>query len=123
MKAGFPSDYDPEIASVQNNVLLYAKYFKEIQEYYKAKSSSNEKYRNNSWIIELLNVKDSADQQRFLDKLKLSKYDNYDFSNILNKLRGIKTDEEMRLLRKAVQISSIAHKVAMQTMKPEMSER
>ena len=123
VKAGFPADYDPELASMQTNVVVYSKYFKDMQGYLKEAMATNEKYKNVAWINEMINVKDSTEQVRFLDKLKKIRYDNYDFARILNKLRGIKTDDEMKLLRKAVQISSIAHKVAMQTMNPDMSER
>ena len=38
-------------------------------------------------------------------------------------LRGIKTPEELALVKKAVVISSIAHAEAMRAVKPSMSER
>ncbi len=42
---------------------------------------------------------------------------------IMDQLRGVKTDEEVALIRKAVQISSIGQIEVMKAMKPGMSER
>lgn len=44
-------------------------------------------------------------------------------AHIMNDLRGIKTPEEIALLRKAVMISSIGQAEVMKAMKPGMSER
>ena len=45
------------------------------------------------------------------------------FEKITNDLRGVKTPEELALVKKAVVISSIAHAEAMRAVKPSMSER
>lgn len=44
------------------------------------------------------------------------------FQQITAKLREIKTPEEMYMLRKAVEISCMAHNEAMKTLRPDMSE-
>lgn len=44
------------------------------------------------------------------------------FHDITAKLREIKTPEEMYMLRKAVEISCMAHNEAMKTLRPDMSE-
>ncbi len=46
-----------------------------------------------------------------------------DLATIMHKLRGIKTDEEIRLIRKAVQISCAGQVEVMKAMRPGMSER
>ncbi len=46
-----------------------------------------------------------------------------DLTSIMNKLRGIKTEEELTLIRKAVQISCAGQVEVMKAMKPGMSER
>lgn len=45
------------------------------------------------------------------------------YSQFTNRLRQIKTPEEMELLRKAIDISSLAHVEAMKAVRPDMSER
>lgn len=44
------------------------------------------------------------------------------YRELTGKLREIKTDEEMGLLRKAVEISCMAHDEAMKAMRPDLSE-
>ena len=46
-----------------------------------------------------------------------------DLGPIMDKLRGIKTDEELKLLRKAVEISCVGQVEVMKAMKPGLSER
>jgi Xaa-Pro aminopeptidase len=53
---------------------------------------------------------------------RTSKLDHKVFQSITGKLREIKTPEEMYLLRKAVEISCMAHNEVMKTLRPDMSE-
>lgn len=53
---------------------------------------------------------------------KDTKLDAKAFHQITAKLREIKTPEEMYLLRKAVEISCMAHNEAMKALRPDMSE-
>lgn len=46
-----------------------------------------------------------------------------DLAGIMNKLRGIKTEEELVLIRKAVSISCMGQREVMKAIKPGMSER
>ncbi len=46
-----------------------------------------------------------------------------DLSRIMNDLRGVKTKEELDLIRKAVQISCVGQAEVMKAMRPGMSER
>ncbi|PWK69230.1 Xaa-Pro aminopeptidase [Mucilaginibacter oryzae] len=45
------------------------------------------------------------------------------FNNFTSKLRGVKTPEEIAVLKKAIEISSLAHLEVMKAIKPSMSER
>lgn len=53
---------------------------------------------------------------------KSSNLDTHMLDGIMAKLRGIKTPEEIELVRKAVSISAIAQREVMKAMKPGMSE-
>ncbi len=50
------------------------------------------------------------------------RFDTDQYFELTTALRGIKTEEEMLLLRKAVEISSIAHAETMKAIDPNMSE-
>lgn len=56
------------------------------------------------------------------DYSKDTRLDNRSYRDLTGALREIKTDEEMVLLRKAVEISCMAHNEAMKAVKPDMSE-
>ncbi|HEV8282953.1 MAG TPA: aminopeptidase P family protein [Chitinophagaceae bacterium] len=79
------------------------------------------------------NLRDSADLYDLYQEFKLkaniptdyskdSRFDNRLYRELTGSLREIKTDEEMVLLRKAVEISCMAHNEAMKAVKPNMSE-
>lgn len=81
-------------------------------------------YKNNSLIQELVAKPDSATLADF--KVKFSAQQNSGliaFSKYTNALRGIKTPEEIVLIKKSVELSSIAHAEAMRAVTPKMSER
>jgi Xaa-Pro aminopeptidase len=56
-------------------------------------------------------------------KGKMGTTNTADFATFTGVLRGIKTPEELVLLKKSVEISSIAHAEAMRAVTPKMSER
>jgi len=56
-------------------------------------------------------------------KDKMGAFNTADFNTFTNTLRGVKTPEEMVLLKKSIEISSIAHAEAMRAVNPGMSER
>ena len=56
------------------------------------------------------------------DYAKDPRVDNRSYRDYTGALREVKTDEEMVLLRKAVEISCLAHNEAMKAIKPDMSE-
>jgi Xaa-Pro aminopeptidase len=79
-------------------------------------------YQNDPLIRELLAKPDSL---TLIDVKK--KYKELNSTMIYNQntnaLRGIKTPEELVLLKKSIEISSIAHSEAMRAVRPDMSER
>lgn len=57
-----------------------------------------------------------------LAESKDARFDVKAFRSITSKLREVKTPEELYLLRKAVEISCMAHNEVMKTLRPDMSE-
>jgi Xaa-Pro aminopeptidase len=80
-------------------------------------------YKNDPLIIELFAHPDSATLEDVKNKYKISHSSILLFNECTNTLRGVKTPEELVLLKRAVDISSIGHKEAMRAVRPSMSER
>ena len=80
-------------------------------------------YKNDSLIGDLAAKPDSANLEAF--KLKYRAYGTglIAFTKYTNQLRGIKTPEEIAVLKKSIWISAIAHAECMQAVNPKMSER
>jgi Xaa-Pro aminopeptidase len=75
--------------------------------------------RGNEDLYDLIQVvKTKAD----ITDEKSAKMDAESFHKITSKLREVKTTEELYLLRKAVEISCMAHNEVMKSLKPNMSE-
>jgi Xaa-Pro aminopeptidase len=80
-------------------------------------------YKNDSLIQELMAKPDSATLEDFKKKYGAMNTGTLAFNRYTNQLRGIKTTEELVLLKKSVEISGIAHKEAMKAVKSQISER
>lgn len=85
--------------------------------------ADKESYKNNALIQELMNKPDSATLADVKAKIAANPSGSSLFEKYTNDLRGIKTPEELALIKKAVVISSVAHAEAMRAVKPSMSER
>lgn len=79
-------------------------------------------YKSNELIQELVNKPDSATLADVKAKINANPSGRALYEKFTNDLRGVKTMEELVLLKKSVEISSIAHAEAMRAVKPQMSE-
>jgi Xaa-Pro aminopeptidase len=84
--------------------------------------SQDEEFKNNPLILELLNSPDSATLVSVSQKIKANPFPTQEYNSIISRLREIKTNEELALLRKSVFISSVAHAEVMKAITPAMSE-
>jgi Xaa-Pro aminopeptidase len=82
-----------------------------------------EAYKNSPLIQELINKPDSVTLTDVKAKMATSFSGTSKYSDYTNTLRGIKTPEELVLLKKSIEISSIAHAEIMRSINPRMSER
>ncbi|WP_295795658.1 aminopeptidase P family protein [Mucilaginibacter sp.] len=82
-----------------------------------------EAYKNSPIIQELVAKPDSATLADVKSKISASPSGLSLYEKFTTDLRGVKTSEELDLMRKTVKISSIAHAEAMRAVKPQMSEQ
>ena len=126
-KAGMPGDFDAEVtAEVASTALdprfLQAAYLPRVISHYKGVFAANERYNRNGFANKFVNVKDSTELSLLYKELDALKWNSALYRTYTNELRQIKTPEELALMRKAIDISSLAHNEAMKAVKPEMSE-
>jgi len=79
-------------------------------------------FKNNAMLQTFLSKPDSVNLATFKANYNTQFGGLASFGDYINKLRGIKTPEEMDLVRKAVKISSLAHAEVMRAINPKMSE-
>ncbi|MFI5163483.1 MAG: aminopeptidase P N-terminal domain-containing protein [Sphingobacteriales bacterium] len=79
-------------------------------------------YQNNELLQALMSKPDSAGLMTFKAKFNEQFGGLSAYTDLTTKLRGVKTAEEMDLMRKTVKISCFAHAEAMRAVKPSMSE-
>lgn len=80
-------------------------------------------YKNNELLQQLVAKPDSVTLADFKAKIAGTMGGMVQYDDALMQLRGVKQPEELALIKKAVQISSLAHAEAMRAVKPAMSER
>ncbi|TWR30251.1 M24 family metallopeptidase [Mucilaginibacter pallidiroseus] len=90
---------------------------------YLKRSLSADVYNNNAIIKELAAKPDSASLVAAKAKINEQYGAANMFADFTTALRGIKQPEEVALLRKSVQLSSIAHAEVMRAIKPNMGEK
>src|ERR1700744_2515105 len=79
-------------------------------------------YKNNPLVQGLVNKPDSAGLADLKTKYNAQFGGLVYYSDDMDMLRGVKQPEEVALVKKAVEISSIAHAEVMRAIKPSMSE-
>src|SRR6201986_5441215 len=80
-------------------------------------------YKNNTLIQSLVKNPDSATITSFKSKMYTSTSGISNFNKYMIALRGFKTPEEIALIKKSVEISSLAHAEVMRAINPSVSER
>jgi Xaa-Pro aminopeptidase len=126
-KAAIPATFSEEASGalamlIRNPRLRNQANFSRMKNYISGLAANSETFKQDPLIIELLAAKDSAEVTIVVEKAKKTKYDIGLFNELTAALRQIKTPEEMDLIRKAVDISCLAHSEAMKAIQPNMSE-
>lgn len=122
-KVGFP-EINHEVLSILTRIVQYGNVnnIPQIMDYLKPKLEQPD-YKNNEMLQGLIHKPDSAGLADLKVKFKAQFGRLVTYDNEMNLLRGIKQPEEVELIKKAVEISSIAHAEVMRAIKPGMSER
>ncbi|MEN8126095.1 MAG: aminopeptidase P N-terminal domain-containing protein [Bacteroidota bacterium] len=95
-----------------------------ISAYYIRKTELNNKYNNDPVLSDIINNPDSLKIDDIITRAKKEPVWGTDiYKEIITTLRQVKTEEEITLLRKAVNITCKGHVEVMRTVSPEMSER
>jgi Xaa-Pro aminopeptidase len=123
-KTGLPPQFDP---AVRKDIQLFNDYndgrnTKQLINYLSSQMAGG-KYTDSSLMQRFLQAKDSVARVAISGAIANEKWNTPLYTQYTNSLRGIKTPEEMLLLRKAVEISSIAHAEVMKAIRPDLSER
>jgi len=84
---------------------------------------SHDAYKNSALIQELVSKPDSATLADVKAKVAAEYGGLTVYGKLTSQLRGVKLPEELALLKKSVEISSLAHAEAMRAVKPQISER
>jgi len=122
-KAGFPEDFDGQILQTLVSISQAPyMYLPQIKGYLKERMATNIKLNKNEIANEILASTDSAGYLAATQKIKDMRLNTSLFSHFTGALREIKTPEELVLMRKAIQISSMAHAEVMKAIQPSMSE-
>jgi len=122
-KAGI-KDWNKGLVADLNLINQYAnpKNIGPIMNYLKPKFEQ-EAYKSNPLIQQLIAKSDSATLADVKAKINVDLGGISMFQKFTTQLRGVKTPEELVLLKKSVVLSSLAHNEAMRAVKPKMSER
>ena len=92
-----------------------------IMQYLKPKFELPE-YKNNALLGAFINKPDSASLVDLKAKFNAQFGGLVQYADFMNTLRGVKQPEEVELIKKSVEISSLAHAEVMRAIKPDMSE-
>jgi len=123
-KIKIPADYD----AVSRQDLMFVKQrsngknAEQLEGFLKRNLAAG-KYRNPVLVNRYLQAADSTAKQSVFAAIENEKWNNSFYTMATDALREVKTPEEMELLRKAVEISAIAHTEVMKAVRPDMSER
>jgi len=73
-------------------------------------------------LINYQNAENDEVRQKIANEIPENKLDSYSLEGMMNQLRETKSPEELRLLKKAIQISAVGQIETMKAMHPDMSE-
>ncbi|MBD8489573.1 aminopeptidase P N-terminal domain-containing protein [Echinicola sp. CAU 1574] len=96
-------------ANVAQVIGRYRKYYPEVE--------------NDNVLMEFANAESPEKRMEVVEKLPSSKLNISALPEMMNALRGVKTVEEIEMLRKAIRISAIGQIEVMKALQPGISER
>ena len=130
LKAGITDTYSQEVENSLSYIVQYADirnlhYFTDGLKKMIANGSLSGQYAAGDQLTvqDIINIKDQDVLDKAKEKMTTKKINAVLYNQYVASLRQIKTPEELKLLRKSVDISSMAHAEVMKAIQPGMSER
>ena len=130
LKAGIPKTYSQELENSLSYIVQYGdmrdlNYFTDELKKLIASGSLSGQYAAGDQLTvqDIISIKDQEALDKAKEQIKTKKINVVLYNQYVGRLRQIKTPEELKLLRKSVDISSIAHAEVMKAIQPRMSER
>jgi Xaa-Pro aminopeptidase len=130
LKAGIPKTYSQDVETslsyfVQYGNMRNLNYFTGELKKMVANGSLSGQYAAGDQLTvqDIIDIKDQDGLGKAKEKMKAKKINAVLYNEYVGRLRQIKTPEELKLLRKSVDISSVAHAEVMKAIQPGMSER
>ncbi|UOQ53822.1 aminopeptidase P family protein [Hymenobacter cellulosivorans] len=122
--AGVPADYSPTVSELRSLIeragLANAA---NLLPYIEAQSKALPAVAADSYIQAYRKATTDAERQKAIaNKPAAGRFDGSTVGEVLSRLREIKTPEEIKLLRRAVQISATGQLEVMKALRPDMSE-
>ncbi|TGE21435.1 M24 family metallopeptidase [Hymenobacter aquaticus] len=123
-QAGIPTDYNPAVAEMRTLIQKYgAINAANLVPYVESQSKAITAVAQDAYIQAYRQATTDAERQKAIaNKPAAGRYDGATLGDELSKLREIKTPEEIKLLRRAVQISATGQQEVMKALRPDLSE-
>jgi Xaa-Pro aminopeptidase len=128
-KTGISREYNAQFENSLGGLVEYAtmqnlQYFTNSYKKKIASGALSDSYSAGDGVTvqNILDIKDEEALTKVKEKVRAKKINSALYNQYIAALRQIKTPEEIKLLKKCVNISSIAHSEVMKAIKPGMSE-
>ncbi len=122
-QAGIPNDYDGRREELYGAVQRYGVVNAAgIKQYVEGMMKTQPALATDAYLQNYLRATTDAERQQAVNTRPVSRYGGSALVDALNELRAVKTPEELKLLRRAVRISTVGQQEVMKALRPNMSE-
>lgn len=122
-KVNYPQNYNPT-AHTLYNLIKQAKPEESVNAAETIRRYKNyyQELRQDTLLSEYENATNEQSRQQVAKKIPALKINGYTLDSLMDTMREVKTEEELKLLRKAINISAVGQTEVMKAMHPGMSE-
>lgn len=123
-QAAVPTNFNASVSEVYELIGQYGvKAADQLRPYLHNMMQEHPALGQDAFVQGYLAAKTPTERERILANKPKSRFETGTLSNALDRLREIKTPEEIALLRRAVRISAVGQQEVMKATRPDMSER
>ncbi|KAA9333178.1 aminopeptidase P family protein [Hymenobacter busanensis] len=123
-KSSIPADYSPDLAQAHQLIQKYGvQAASNLRPMLTNMASSQPQVAADAYVQAYLKAEtDDARQKVMATRPAPSRYDGTTLNAALDELRAVKTPEELKLLRRAIRISTVGQQEVMKALRPDMAE-